>query len=101
MVGACQPGRHVMAPGIPLSTYRLQLTKDFGFDHAAELVPYLKKLGISHLYASPFLKARAGSKHGYDIVDHASFNPEFGGEDGFVRLSSALKEANLGLILDF
>ena len=72
-----------MPPAIPLATYRLQLTPDFGFDDAAALVPYLKALGISHLYASPFLKARAGSTHGYDIVDHNALNPELGGEEGF------------------
>jgi (1->4)-alpha-D-glucan 1-alpha-D-glucosylmutase len=58
-------------------------------------------LGISHLYASPFLTARAGSTHGYDIVDHTRLNPELGGEEGFARLSQALAEADLGLILDF
>lgn len=86
---------------IPLATYRLQLTKDFGFDDAAILVPYLRELGITHLYASPFLKARAGSTHGYDIVDHAQLNPEFGGEKGFEHLSGALAAADMGLILDF
>ena len=64
-------------------------------------MPYLKALGISHLYASPFLKARAGSTHGYDIVDHRELNPELGGEEGFGRLSQALADADLGLILDF
>jgi (1->4)-alpha-D-glucan 1-alpha-D-glucosylmutase len=88
-------------PIVPLATYRLQLTKDFGFDDAAELVPYLKQLGITHLYASPFLKARPGSTHGYDIVDHDRLNPELGGEEGFGRLSAALKQHDLGLILDF
>src|SRR6202035_5461793 len=57
--------------------------------------------GITHLYASPFMKARKGSTHGYDIVDHAEFNPELGGEAGFERLSRALKANGLGLILDF
>src|SRR3954454_2873856 len=90
-----------MPPVIPLATYRLQLTKDFGFDDTAALVPYLKELGISHLYASPFLKARPGSTHGYDIVDHDRLNPELGGEEGFERLSAALKQHDLGLILDF
>ncbi len=85
----------------PLATYRLQLRRDFGFDDAAKLVPYLKALGITHLYASPFLKARAGSTHGYDIVDHAALNPEFGGEEAFTRLSDALRGAGIGLILDF
>ena len=90
-----------MASDVPLATYRLQLTKDFGFDDAAAIVPYLKELGITHLYASPFLKARPGSTHGYDIVDHDRLNPELGGDEGFARLSAALKEHGLGLILDF
>ena len=90
-----------MPPAIPLATYRLQLTKDFGFDDAARLVPYLKQLGITHLYASPFLKARPGSTHGYDIVDHDRLNPELGGDDAFLRMSDALKAHGLGLILDF
>jgi len=91
----------MMPPSVPLATYRLQFTPKFGFDQAAALVPYLKALGISHLYASPFLKARSGSPHGYDVVDHNSFNPELGGEDGFRRLSAALDAADIGLILDF
>jgi (1->4)-alpha-D-glucan 1-alpha-D-glucosylmutase len=93
--------RRVMASDVPLSTYRLQLTKHFGFDDAAALVPYLKELGITHLYTSPFLKARPSSTHGYDIVDHDRLNPELGGDKGFARLSAALKEHALGLILDF
>jgi len=85
----------------PLSTYRLQLRKEFGFDDAARVVPYLKALGVTHVYTSPFFTARPGSTHGYDVVDHRALNPEFGGEQGFARLSAALKEAGLGLILDF
>jgi (1->4)-alpha-D-glucan 1-alpha-D-glucosylmutase len=91
----------MMALAVPNATYRVQLTKDFDFEQAASLIPYLKGLGISHLYASPFLKARPGSTHGYDIVDHDRLNPELGGEDGFARLAAALKEHGLGLILDF
>ncbi len=90
-----------MPPAIPLATYRVQLTKDFGFDDAASLAPYLKGLGITHLYASPFLKARPGSTHGYDIVDHDKLNPELGGDEAFTRLSDALQKNDLGLILDF
>jgi (1->4)-alpha-D-glucan 1-alpha-D-glucosylmutase len=91
----------MMASAIPVATYRVQLTGDFTFDHAAAIVPYLKSLGITHLYASPFMKARAGSTHGYDIVDHTKLNPELGGEEAFERLSAALKQHDLGLILDF
>jgi (1->4)-alpha-D-glucan 1-alpha-D-glucosylmutase len=90
-----------MPAAIPVATYRVQLTADFDFDAAAAILPYLKSLGITHLYASPFLKARKGSTHGYDIVDHTQFNPELGGEAGFERLSLALKHHDLGLILDF
>ncbi len=90
-----------MPPAIPTATYRLQLTRDFNFDKAAEVVPYLKALGITHLYASPFMTARKGSTHGYDVVDHTSLNPELGGEAGFERLSEALRRHDLGLILDF
>jgi (1->4)-alpha-D-glucan 1-alpha-D-glucosylmutase len=90
-----------MPPAIPIATYRLQLTADFDFDSAAAVALYLKALGITHVYASPFMKARKGSTHGYDIVDHAQFNPELGGEAGFERLSTALKQHDLGLILDF
>ena len=90
-----------MRAALPIATYRVQLTANFDFDAAAAIVPYLKTLGISHLYASPFLKARKGSTHGYDIVDHATINPELGGEAGFERLSQALLRHGLGLILDF
>ena len=60
----------------------------------------MARLGISHVYASPVQTARPGSTHGYDIVDHDSINPELGGEDGFRRLSEALRENGLGLVLD-
>jgi (1->4)-alpha-D-glucan 1-alpha-D-glucosylmutase len=90
-----------MPPAIPVATYRIQLTGDFDFDAASAVVPYLKSLGITHLYASPFMKSRVGSTHGYDIVDHTKLNPELGGEAGFERLSAVLKAHDLGLILDF
>ncbi|MBV8743941.1 MAG: malto-oligosyltrehalose synthase, partial [Xanthobacteraceae bacterium] len=90
-----------MPSSLPLATYRLQLTSKFTFDDAAAVVPYLAELGVSHVYASPFMRARAGSTHGYDVIDHAALNPELGGEEGFARLSQALARANLGLILDF
>jgi len=90
-----------MPPAIPVATYRVQLTADFDFDKAAAIVPYLKALGITHLYASPFMKARKGSSHGYDVVDHTKINPELGGEAGFERFSATLKRHDLGLILDF
>ena len=80
-----------MPPVIPRATYRLQFHKDFGFDRATELAPYLARLGVSHVYASPYLKARPGSTHGYDIVDHDALNPELGDEASFDRMNEALR----------
>jgi (1->4)-alpha-D-glucan 1-alpha-D-glucosylmutase len=85
----------------PRATYRLQFHKEFGFDRATELVPYLARLGVSHLYASPYLKARPGSTHGYDIVDHDALNPELGDAAAFERMVAALREHGLGQVLDF
>lgn len=85
----------------PIATYRLQFTPQFGLDDATAIVPYLKSLGISHVYASPLLKARAGSTHGYDVIDPTAINPELGDEQAFARFTSALKQSDLGLILDF
>jgi (1->4)-alpha-D-glucan 1-alpha-D-glucosylmutase len=91
----------VMPAPIPSATYRLQLTPGFGFGDAASILPYLKSLGITHVYASPFLKSRAGSQHGYDVIDYNSLNPELGGEEGFRVLREALDAADMGLLLDF
>ncbi|MBE0532497.1 MAG: malto-oligosyltrehalose synthase [Rhodospirillales bacterium] len=88
-------------PAIPRATYRLQFHGGFGFADATAVVDYLDRLGISHLYASPYLKARAGSTHGYDIVDHNALNPEVGDEAAFASLCDALTERGMGQILDF
>ena len=85
---------------IPVATYRLQLNRNFTFNQATEIVPYLSDIGISHCYISPCLKARPGSMHGYDIVDHNAFNPEIGTAEDFDRFVSALHERGMGLILD-
>lgn len=89
-----------MTSAIPRATYRLQFHKGFTFDDGAALVPYLADLGISHVYASPILKARAGSTHCYDVVDPALVNPELGGEDGLKRLVAALRGRGMGLVVD-
>jgi (1->4)-alpha-D-glucan 1-alpha-D-glucosylmutase len=78
------------------ATYRLQLTPDFGFAQARELVPYLQDLGVSHLYLSPSLQAREGSQHGYDVVDPRRISDTLGGEEEF----RALAGAGLGVLLD-
>lgn len=88
------------APRIPLCTYRLQFNRDFTFNQAREIVPYLSALGISHLYASPYLKARPGSSHGYDIIDHNTLNPEIGTYEEFEQLCAALSEHGMGQVLD-
>lgn len=82
------------------ATYRLQLHKGFTFADAEAVVPYLAKLGISHLYASPITVAQPGSTHGYDVIDPTRVNPELGGEDGLRSLCAALEREGLGLIID-
>ncbi|MBS0658825.1 MAG: malto-oligosyltrehalose synthase [Verrucomicrobia bacterium] len=83
------------------ATYRLQFHRHFTFADAQALVPYLARLGVSHVYASPIFRAMPGSEHGYDICDHNEFNPELGSPDDFRRLSDELQRHGLGLILDF
>ena len=85
---------------LPESTYRLQFHADFTFRQATEIAGYLADLGITHCYASPFMKAKPGSQHGYDVVDPGSFNPEVGTEQEFDAFRAALKERGVGLILD-
>ncbi len=84
----------------PESTYRLQFHAGFTFRDATALVPYLHDLGVTDLYASPYLKARPGSKHGYDIADHRVLNPEIGSEDDFNALVAALRAHGMGQLLD-
>jgi len=85
---------------IPVATYRLQFNQQFRFEDATALVPYLHQLGISALYASPILKARPGSSHGYDITDPTRLNPELGTEIEFEALVQQLKAQEMGLLLD-
>jgi (1->4)-alpha-D-glucan 1-alpha-D-glucosylmutase len=84
----------------PESTYRLQFHAKFTFRDAAAIVPYLKELGITHVYASPYLKARKGSTHGYDIIDHRVINPEIGSPEDHDAFVAAVREHGLRLILD-
>jgi len=86
---------------VPVSTYRLQLNRDFTFADARDLVPYLVELGVSELYCSPILAAQPGSSHGYDIVDHRRLNPELGSDEDFLALARTLAENDVGLLLDF
>ena len=85
---------------IPRATYRLQLNACFTFADATALVPYLAALGVSHVYCSPYFRARSGSTHGYDVVDHNSFNPEIGTPADFERLVAALRAHAMGHIVD-
>ncbi|MCA1784781.1 MAG: malto-oligosyltrehalose synthase, partial [Desulfobacteraceae bacterium] len=83
-----------------VATYRIQMHSGFGFDEAADMVPYLKDLGISHLYTSPYLQAAAGSTHGYDIVDHTQVNAELGGTRAHARMCETIRAAGLGHMID-
>ncbi|NNH61810.1 malto-oligosyltrehalose synthase [Rhizobium laguerreae] len=85
---------------LPTATYRIQFRNGMTFDRACGLVPYLKKLGISHLYASPIFTAVSGSTHGYDVTDANEIDPALGGRAGFDRLTESLASAGMGLILD-
>ncbi len=85
---------------MPISTYRLQLNHELTFDDARELIPYLNDLGVESCYVSPILKARAGSMHGYDVVDHSVINPEIGSFDGLEKFAGRLKEFGMGLVVD-
>src|SRR5690606_3452682 len=85
---------------IPRATYRLQLHGGFTFHDATALVPYLAALGISHVYCSPYLRARPGSRHGYDIVDHGELNPEIGARADFERFVAVLRQHGMGHIAD-
>jgi len=85
---------------VPRATYRLQFNRTFTLRRALGLVPYLDDLGISHIYASPLLKACPGSMHGYDVCDHSQINPEVGTEKELEELVAALRCRDMGLVLD-
>jgi (1->4)-alpha-D-glucan 1-alpha-D-glucosylmutase len=86
--------------GVPRATYRLQFHSGFTFADALAIVPYLDRLGISHVYCSPITTARSGSMHGYDVVDPTRINPELGGEAAFRTLVGALRARGMGIIID-
>ncbi len=85
---------------LPTSTYRLQFRNGMTFERATALIPYLKRLGVSHLYASPIFAAVGGSTHGYDVTDYARIDPELGGREGFDRMAASLRGHGIGLIID-
>jgi len=85
---------------IPITTYRLQFNRQFRFQDARDLVPYLHQLGVSDLYASPISKARTGSSHSYDVTDPTCLNPELGTETDFDTLVRELENHKMGLLLD-
>jgi (1->4)-alpha-D-glucan 1-alpha-D-glucosylmutase len=87
-------------PPPPAATYRLQFHAGFTFDHARRLVPYLHELGVSHVYASPYLRARSGSMHGYDVADPSSLNPELGSQDDYDRMVAELQRHGMGQLVD-
>lgn len=92
---------HVMTDtAVPLSTYRLQIHPGFTYQQAAEVVPYLQQLGVTHAFVSPILQAAPGSTHGYDVVDHSRVSDENGGEHGFRMLAAALHERGMGMVVD-
>jgi (1->4)-alpha-D-glucan 1-alpha-D-glucosylmutase len=89
-----------MPRNFPESTYRLQFHKGFTFRDASAITPYLAEVGITHVYASPYLKAKPGSTHGYDVIDHCSLNPELGTPEDYEAWLATLKDHGLSHILD-
>ena len=89
-----------MSARIPSATYRLQLNREFTLIDAAGIVDYLNRLGVSDCYISPLAQARAGSRHGYDVMDHRKLNPELGGEDGFRHFARSVRQHGMGIIAD-
>jgi len=85
----------------PRATYRIQMRGDIGFQEARALVPYLAALGVSHVYCSPYVTARTGSSHGYDVVDPRRIDPALGGEAAFERFEAALRAEGMGHVLDW
>ncbi len=85
---------------VPTATYRLQFNRNFTFNHARNLVPYLYELGITDLYASPVFQARRGSLHGYSVTNPMAINPELGARSSFDSLVKRLKSRDMGLIID-
>ena len=85
---------------VPTSTYRLQLHAGFTADDAVEIVPYLARLGVGHLFCSPVLQAAPGSTHGYDVVDHTRISEEIGGEEALRRLAEAAHAHGMGIVVD-
>ncbi|PZG07271.1 malto-oligosyltrehalose synthase [Nonomuraea aridisoli] len=84
----------------PASTYRVQLTPDFGFAEVAAIAGYLRDLGVSHVYLSPVLQSVPESRHGYDVTDHSRIREEFGGANGFREMAQQLAAHDLGIVVD-
>ena len=89
------------------ATYRLQLrgpgnspAEAFTFADATKRVPYLARLGVTHLYLSPIMAAPAESTHGYDVTDPTQINPELGGIKGFKELAETAHAAGLKILID-
>ncbi len=94
------PSENIPAARIPVSTYRVQLNRNFRFTDVRDIVNYLHGLGISDIYSSPYFGAKKGSLHGYDIVDHNALNPEIGTKEEFEEFMSKLREYGMGQVLD-
>ncbi|KAJ3299932.1 hypothetical protein HK104_005844 [Borealophlyctis nickersoniae] len=94
------PHRPASGKPFPVSTYRVQLRKEFGFEKTQGILDYLNSLGVTHLYCSPYLQASPGSAHGYDVVNHNVINKELGSEEAFNKLMSAVRHVGMGAIAD-
>lgn len=89
-----------MSVRVPNSTYRVQLTPDFGFADLAKAAAYLERLGVTHAYLSPILQAVPGSNHGYDVINHSLVSTELGGEEALSKAAADLAARNIGVVVD-
>ncbi|QPK80544.1 malto-oligosyltrehalose synthase [Schaalia sp. ZJ405] len=100
MLGTDHPHLPRGGQRLPITTYRLQLTPDFGFAQAQAVLPYISKLGVTDVYVSPILTPVPGSQHGYDVVDHSRINPELGGREAFEEFSREAHRLGLFVVVD-
>jgi (1->4)-alpha-D-glucan 1-alpha-D-glucosylmutase len=96
----CEKSRRSSGSGLWSATYRLQTHKDFNLDAAREILPYLKHLGVSHVYLAPCLQAMPGSMHGYDVTDCTRISEDLGGEAAWGRFVEAARAQGLKILLD-
>ncbi len=84
----------------PASTYRIQFHAAFTFKNFERILPYLHRLGVNTVYASPILESVPGSMHGYDTTNPLRINPEIGTEKELALIVKKMKQMGMSWIQD-